>query len=135
MEMQIRLKCFFISNYKNLQEEFFLQTQDLAASLSSMSFPQHDPIIRKHLPHNLVLGCVREYVRTIHVLAPLSLAPTSFDTTSTFTALHLESNGYFLLFLEDYKPNQNLELFPNSFKLVFQCMSHLLASGLFGMIF
>jgi hypothetical protein len=38
-------------------------------------------------------------------------------------------------FLEDYKPNQNLELSFDSFKLMFQCMSHLSASGPFGIVF
>jgi hypothetical protein len=29
--------------------------------------------------------------------------PTSFNTTSTFTDLHIESNKYFPIFLEDYE--------------------------------
>jgi hypothetical protein len=53
----------------------------------------------------------------------------SFDTTSTFITLHLESNGYFLLFLESYEPEQNLELFFDSFKLTLQRMPHLSISG------
>jgi hypothetical protein len=51
------------------------------------------------------------------------------DTTSTFTALHPESNGYFLFFLEDYESNQNLKLSSDSFKVAFQFMPHLSASG------
>jgi len=97
-----------------LQEEFFLQSQDFATSLSLVSLPQHDPIILKHLPHNLVLEFAGECFQTTHVLAPLSLAPTSFDTTSTFIVLHLESNGYFPLFLENYKLDHGLELSFNS---------------------
>jgi hypothetical protein len=59
----------------------------------------------------------------------------SFDTISTFTTLHPESNGYFLLFLEDYEPNQDLELSSDSFKLTIQCMLHLSTIGLVGMVF
>jgi hypothetical protein len=59
-------------------------------------------------------------------LAPFSFAPTFFDITSIFTTLHLESNGSFLLFFEDYKPNQDLELSFDSFKL---------ANVPFGMVF
>jgi hypothetical protein len=54
----------------------------------------------------------------------------SFNTTSILVTLHLESNGYFPLFLADYEPNKDLELSFDSFKLTFQCMSHKLASGL-----
>jgi hypothetical protein len=36
-------------------------------------------------------------------LAPFSFAPTSSNTNSTFIALHLELDGYFSLFLKDYK--------------------------------
>jgi len=68
-------------------------------------------------------------------LAPLSLAPTSSNTTFTLTALHPESNGYFPLFLEDYELNQNPKLSSDSFKLAFQHMLHLLANGFFGMVF
>jgi hypothetical protein len=53
-------------------------------------------------------------------LAPFSLTPTFSDTTSALTALHLESNGYFSFFLEDYEPNQDLKLSSNSLKLAFQ---------------
>jgi hypothetical protein len=59
----------------------------------------------------------------------------SFYTTSTFITLHLNLDGYFSLFLEYYKPNQNIELFFDSFKLTSECMPHLLASGPFGMVF
>jgi hypothetical protein len=75
---------------------------------------------------------VREWT---HVLAPLSLTPTSFDTTSTLIALHPESNGYFPLFLEDCELNQDLKLSSNSFKLTFHYMPHLLANGPSRMVF
>jgi hypothetical protein len=39
----------------------------------------------------------------------------SSNTTSTFTILHFESNGFFSLFIKDYKPNQDLELSFNFF--------------------
>jgi hypothetical protein len=69
-----------------------------------------------------------EYFCEIHVLTPFFLAPMSCNITLTFIVLHLESNDFFLLFLKYYKPNQNLELSFDSFKLTFQCMSHLFAS-------
>jgi hypothetical protein len=47
----------------------------------------------------------------------------------------LISNGYFPFFLKDYKPNQNLNLSFNFFKLTFQHMLHLLANGYYGMVF
>jgi hypothetical protein len=68
-------------------------------------------------------------------LAPFFPTPTSFDTTSTFITLHLELDGYFLLFFEDYKPNQDFELSFDSFKMAFQSMSHLSASGPSMMVF
>jgi hypothetical protein len=68
-------------------------------------------------------------------LAPFSPAPTSTNTILAFNAQHLELNGYFPFFLEDYEVDQYLELSSNSFKLVFQCMPHLLANGLYGMVF
>ncbi len=77
----------------------------------------------------------RRIFQATHALAPLSLAPTSFDTTSTLTILHFELHCHFSLFLEDYELDQDLELFSDSFKLTFQPMSHLSTSGPFGMIF
>jgi hypothetical protein len=68
-------------------------------------------------------------------LAPFSLTPTFSNTTLVFIALHLESNGSFLLFLEDYKPNQDLELSFDYFKLAFQLMLHLLTNGPSRMVF
>jgi hypothetical protein len=59
----------------------------------------------------------------------------SFDTTSALTALHPKLNDYFSFFFENYEPNQDLKLSFNSFKLAFQCMSHLLANGFTGMAF
>jgi hypothetical protein len=41
----------------------------------------------------------------------------------------------FPIFLEDYEPNQDLELSFDSFNLTFQCMSNLSTSGSFGMVF
>jgi len=59
----------------------------------------------------------------------------SFDTTSTFTTLHLNLDNYFPFFLKDLESNQDLEIFSNSFKLAFQHMLHLSTNGLFGMVF
>jgi hypothetical protein len=83
------------------------------ASLSSMPFPQHDPLAHKRLFHSLIFGHAWEYFRTTHALAPFSLAPTSFDTTLALTTLHPDSNGYFSPFLEEYEPGQGYELFFN----------------------
>jgi len=88
-------------------------------SLSSIPLPQHGPLTHKHLFYSLTLGCAREYSWVDYVLAPFFFAPTSFDTISIFTALHLEANGYFPLFLEYYELDQNLELSFDSFKLMF----------------
>jgi hypothetical protein len=41
----------------------------------------------------------------------------SFDTTLTLIALHFESYGYFMFFLNDYELNQDIEFSFNSFKL------------------
>ncbi len=60
-EMQIQVKHFLVGDWENLQEEFFLWAQALVASLSSMSFPQHDLPVHKHVLHNSVLRHVGEY--------------------------------------------------------------------------
>jgi hypothetical protein len=83
----------------------------------------------------LALGHVREYFRATRTLAPFFPTPTSFDTTSTFIALHPKADGYSTFFFEYYKLNKNLEFFSDFFKLVFQHISHLSASGHFGIIF
>jgi hypothetical protein len=60
----------------------------------------------------------------------------SFDTTTlVLTTLHFELNGYFPFFLEDYELDQDFEPFFDSFKLTFQHMPHLLASGPSRMVF
>jgi hypothetical protein len=63
------------------------------------------------------------------------LQPTSSNTTLTFIALHLESKGFFPFFLEDYELKQDFELSYEPFKLTFQCMPNLSASGRFGTMF
>jgi hypothetical protein len=97
----------------------FLQSQVLLASSSSTPFPQHDLPIHKRLFHNLAFGRVREYSRATCILAPFFPALVSFDVTSAFITLHPGSNGYFLLFLEDYELDQNLKFSSDSFKLAF----------------
>jgi hypothetical protein len=87
-----------------------------------MLHAQHDPPTHKHFLHILNLGCVGEYFRTTNVLAPFSPTPTSSNTTMSFTTLHFELGNFFPFFLEDYKPNQNLELSFDFFKLTFQHM-------------
>jgi hypothetical protein len=108
-----------------MQEKFFLQAQALAISLTSMLPPQHDPTTHKHLFRSLILGHAREYFQTTQVLAPFSLAPTSFKTILVLTNLHLESYGFFSFFLQDHELYQDLKLSSNFFKLAFQCMLHL----------
>ncbi len=133
--MQIQVIWFLIGDWENLQEEFFLWAQDLMASSSLMPFPQHDPSAHKHFLHNLVLGHVSEYFQVVHVLTPFFFALMSFDTTSTHSILYHELDGLFMLFLKDYKPNQDFELSFDSFKLTFKCMLYLFASGISRMVF
>jgi hypothetical protein len=104
-EIWIQLKHFIVRDWENLQEEFFLHAQVLAASLNSIFFSQHDLPTHKCLLRSLALGYVWEYFRTTCTLALFSLASTFFDTTSTLITLHPETNGYFSFFLEDYEPN------------------------------
>jgi len=59
----------------------------------------------------------------------------SLHTTSTFTTLHPKSNGYFPFSPQNYKLNQDFKLSSDYFKLTFQRMPHLMASGLFMMVF
>jgi hypothetical protein len=68
-------------------------------------------------------------------LAPFPPKPTSFNTALTLTTLHLNLDGYFPLFLENYELDQDFELSSDSFKLAFQRMPHLSISGPFGMVF
>jgi hypothetical protein len=112
-----------------------LQAQALATSLSLMPPPQHDPSIHKHLHCNLVLGCAKEYSKATHALAPFSLASTSSNITLVLTTLHFKSDGYFSFFLKDYERDQYFKFSSKFFKLAFQRMPHLLANGLFGMVF
>jgi hypothetical protein len=83
----------------------------------------------------LTFGHAREYSQVTRVLAPFSPTPTSSNTTSTFITLQLESNGYFPLFLKDYKLDQDLKLSFDSFKLAFQRTPHLSSNGPFKMVF
>ncbi len=75
--------------------------QALLANSNSIPFPQHDPLIHKHLLYNLALGCVGEYFQVVRALAPFFPTPMFFNTTSILTTLHLESNGYFPLFFKN----------------------------------
>jgi hypothetical protein len=112
-----------------------LRSEALVTSLSSILLPQHDPLTHKHLLRSLTLGRAREYFRATCTLAPFSLAPTSFNTTLTFTTLHFKSNDHFPFSLEDYELDQDFKLSFSSFKLTFQHMPHLSTSGHVGMVF
>ncbi len=103
--------------------------QTLAIDFSSMLLPHHDSQGHKCLHCSLILGCVGEYFQATRTFSPFTLAPMSFDTTLVLTTLHPKLNGYFPLFLKDYELNQDFEFFFFFFKLTFQRMSHLLASG------
>jgi hypothetical protein len=118
-----------------MKDEFSFRTQALVANSNLVPFPQHNPLVHKRFLHSLVLGHVGEYFKVTRALAPFFNAPMSFDTTLVFITLHPESNGYFLLFLEDYELNQDLKFSFNSFKLTFQHMSRMSISGLFRMVF
>ncbi len=111
-----------------------MQAQVLLASSNSIPFPQHDPLIHKRLFYSLTFGHVREYFRVVRVLASFSPTPTSSNTTLVNTALHFKLDGYFPLFLEDYKLDWDLKLSSDSFKLVFQRMLHLSINGPSGMV-
>ncbi len=82
-----------------------MQAQALLANLSSIPFPQHDLPIHKHLLYSLAFGHIKEYFQGARILAPFSITPMSFDSTSAFTTLHPKLDGYFLLFFENYKQN------------------------------
>jgi hypothetical protein len=112
-----------------------LRAKALSTNLSAILFPQHDPPTHKHLLSSLTLSHAGEYFRAARALAPFSPTPMSFDTTFALTTLHSESDGYFPFFLEDYELDQDFKLSSNSFKLTFQCMSHLSTSAPFGIIF
>ncbi len=88
-----------------------MQAQVFLTNSNSIPFPQHDLPTHKHLFRSLALGCIKEYFWVAHVLAPFFPTPTSFDTTSTFTALHPNLDGYFPLFFNDYKLDQDLIFF------------------------
>jgi hypothetical protein len=87
------------------------------------------------LVRNLALGCVGEYFRVAHTLTSFCFTPTSFDTSLALTALHPKLDGYFSFFFDDYEPDQYLKFYLDSFKLAFQCTSHLSANGFIGMVF
>jgi hypothetical protein len=92
----------------NMQEDYFLRAQALVTSLNSMPPTQHDPLIHKQFLCSLILGCVGKHSCATSTLASFFLTPTSSDTTSTFTTLHLKLDGFFPLFLEDYEPKLRL---------------------------
>jgi hypothetical protein len=118
-----------------LQEEFFFANLSFGSQFEFNPYSSTWFLAHKHLLHSLTFRHAREYSQATHILAPFFLAPTFFDTTLALSTLHLESNGYFPLFLEYYKLDQNLELSSNDFKLTFKCMLHLLINGHFGMVF
>jgi hypothetical protein len=107
----------------------------MSVNSNPILFPQHDPLIHKHLLCSLTLGRAREYSWVALTLAPFSPTPMSSNTNSTLTTLYHESNDYFMFFFKDYKLDQDFKLSYDSFKLAFQHMLHLSASGPYGMVF
>ncbi len=103
--------------------------QVLATNLSSTP-PQHDLLTHKCFLQNFIFECVGEYFWATHVLTPFFFAPTWFNTTLALIVLHIESNGFFPFFVKNYESNRNLKFLYDSFKLVFQHISHLFASDL-----
>jgi len=85
--------------------------------------------------HSLVFEHVIEYSHATHIFALFFHAHESSNTTSTFTALHFESDDFFLVFVKNYEQNQDFELSFDFIKLAFQHMPHLSTSGHFGMVF
>jgi len=88
------------------------------SSLNLVLLPRHDFLTHKCIIHSLVLGRATEYSQVVNALAPLFHAPTSFNTILVFFVLYPQSYGFFPLFLEDYKLDQDLELSFYFFKLI-----------------
>jgi hypothetical protein len=69
-------------------------------------------------------------------LVPLVIALVSLKTVNGLLTLHpLNTNYPGSDFFLDFQLDSNLKLFIDSFKSAFLCMSHLLVSGPFGMVF
>jgi hypothetical protein len=83
--------------------------QALATNSNLIPLPQHDPLTHECLFCSLTFGRVREYFWAVHILAPFSPTPTSYDTTLTLTTLHPEPNDYFLFFLKYYKLDKDFK--------------------------
>jgi hypothetical protein len=126
---------FFSKRLGKLAGKVFFGTPSFNGKFEFNACSQHDSLVHKCFLCSLILKCAWEYFRATHAFTPFSPTPMSFNTTSTFTTLHNELDGYFLFFLKDYDLNQNFKFFSNSFKLTFQCMPHLLASGFSRMVF
>jgi hypothetical protein len=73
------------------------------ASQAQCLFTQHDLPTHKQFLRNLILGGAIKYLSITCALTTFSPTPTSSKTISPITTLHIELNGFFPLFLEDYK--------------------------------
>jgi hypothetical protein len=79
---------------------------------------------------------VEEFTHASKALAPLAPTLASLEMVSALLALHpSDIDSIYLDFLLDFKPDLDLELFVDFFRLIFLCMFCLLASGPFGMVF
>jgi hypothetical protein len=105
------------------------------ANLNSMPPPQHDLLVHKCILHNLVFKRAQEYFWATRALAPLSFAPTSFNTTLVLFILHPQSSGFLPFFFKNYEPDQDFKHSLDFFKSTFQHMPHLFASVFSKMVF
>jgi hypothetical protein len=98
------------------------------------SSPMAPPLCQ--LGQILSLGCVGEFARATKALVPFAPTLASLESISALLTLHpLDTNLPYSNSLLNLKSNLELKLFMNFFKLIFLRMSHLLASGHFGMVF
>jgi hypothetical protein len=88
------------------------------------------------LEQSLALGCVKKFVCVARVLVPLVTTLVLLRTISVLLTLQpLNTDSPCSDLFLDFQLDSNLKLFIDFFKLAFLCMSHLLISGSFGMVF
>jgi hypothetical protein len=77
-----------------------------------------------------------EFAHAVRAFVPLAPTLASLETVSALLALHpLDTNLPYSNSLLDFQSNLDFKLFVNSFRSIFWCMSHLLASGPSSMVF
>ncbi len=79
---------------------------------------------------------MEEFTHPAKALAPLAPTLASLEIVSALLALHpSDIDSICSDSLLDFKPDLDLELFVDFFRLIFLCMFCLLASGPFGVVF